>query len=162
MASVAPLCCKSGSADCWRHYEAERCTTNERLAREAQQFLTARAEEDKRQNGKSKLGHQMKGAPPEGSHGTWPLQRSWRSTQQDHVLPLERGNVPVGFLSFRRRGIVRLSAEPVVLIGQRSGHFPVAPYRQRTVLSCPSFDFPFGRWPGCGDWSRLVACPRPR
>ena len=109
-----------------------------------------RAEEHERQNGKSKLGHQMKGTPPEGSHGTRPLPRSWRSTKQDHGLLLERGNVPVGSLSFRRRDIVRLSAEPVALTGQRSGRFPAAPCRWRDVLSCPSFDFPFGGRPGCG------------
>ena len=40
-------------------------------------ILTAKAEEDERQNGKSKLGHQMKGTPPEGSHGRGPLRRGW-------------------------------------------------------------------------------------
>ena len=93
-------------------------TINQRSARAVQRFLLARVEEDGRQNGKSKLGHQMKGTPPEGFHGTRPLQRSWRSIQQDHGLQLERGNVPVGFLSFRQKDIVWLSAEPESLYGQ--------------------------------------------
>ena len=48
-----------------------------RVACAAQELLMARAEEGERQNGKSKLGHQMKGTPPEGSHGTRLLQRDW-------------------------------------------------------------------------------------
>ena len=50
---------------------------SQRFALAARRFLTPRAEEDERQNGKSKLGHQMKGTPPEGSHGSRPLQCGW-------------------------------------------------------------------------------------
>ena len=52
-------------------------TSNQRSALAAQRYSVTRAEEDERQNGKSKLGHQMKGTPPEGSHGSWPLQCVW-------------------------------------------------------------------------------------
>ena len=76
-------------------------------------FLMTRAEERRHQNGKSKLGHHMKGTAREGSHGTRPLQRSWRPTRQEHGLLLARGSVPVRFLSFRRRAVARPSAETV-------------------------------------------------